>query len=150
MPHAKRKDMEREIEIVRRQGRGVLRAKDVVEYARDPETALHGEFEWDDAKAGHEYRLEQARKLIRVHVTVLREDVPPVRAYVSLRKDRKQPGGGYRSITNVMRNKKMRAALLAEAFAEMERFQEKYAVLKELAPVFTAMQKVKKPDAKVA
>jgi len=44
----------------------------------------------------------------------------------------------------------MRAALLAEAFAEMERFQEKYAVLKELAPVFTAMQKVKKPDAKVA
>ncbi len=37
----------------------------VVEAAEDEENPLHGEFEWDDQKAGHAHRLQQARCLIR-------------------------------------------------------------------------------------
>lgn len=50
---------------------GGLRPSVVVK-AAEPETSpLHSEFEWNDSKAGREYRLEQARRLIRVTVTVI-------------------------------------------------------------------------------
>lgn len=44
---------------------GKLTADSVVSKATDPSTALHEHFEWDDTAAAHEYRLEQARHLIR-------------------------------------------------------------------------------------
>ncbi len=36
----------------------------VVARATDPDSALHGEFDWDDASAAHQHRLQQARSLI--------------------------------------------------------------------------------------
>ena len=44
---------------------GTLTPNRVLEAAKDKRTALHKYFEWDDKKAGHAYRLEQARQLIR-------------------------------------------------------------------------------------
>ena len=42
----------------------------VVGVASDPNNILHAHFEWDDAKAGHAHRLQQARHLIkRVKIT---------------------------------------------------------------------------------
>lgn len=43
---------------------GVLKPEDVVNTARDPENVLHRCFIWDDKKAAHEHRLDQARELI--------------------------------------------------------------------------------------
>jgi len=45
--------------------RGELRPVDLVEEATDPDHALHDRFEWDDRRAAHEYRLDQAAQLIR-------------------------------------------------------------------------------------
>lgn len=54
---------------------GRLTADRVVSAASDPGSPLHDHFEWDDEKAGHAYRLEQARRLIRsVQVVVTIED----------------------------------------------------------------------------
>jgi hypothetical protein len=44
---------------------GQLTARLVVDQARDPEHALHSQFEWDDETAAEKYRLDQARELIR-------------------------------------------------------------------------------------
>jgi len=44
---------------------GEVTASSVLREAENPETKLHEEFEWDDTKAGHEYRLIQSRKLVR-------------------------------------------------------------------------------------
>ena len=44
---------------------GLITADGAVEAARDPTSILHREFEWDDTVAGHAYRLQQARALIR-------------------------------------------------------------------------------------
>ena len=43
---------------------GTLDPEMVVDAAGDPDHPLHGHFEWDDAKAAHQYRLGQARALI--------------------------------------------------------------------------------------
>lgn len=147
---AKRKDIQSELDLIRRNHRGLLRPRDVVEFAKNPATTLHAKFEWDDDKAGSEYRLWQARNLIEVYVTVIQPDLEPVRAYVSLQQDRKRPGGGYRAIGNVMANAKLRESLLSEALQELDRFKAKYAALKELVPVFKAMSKVAKSREKAA
>lgn len=44
---------------------GRLTAKAVVEDARNEDSPLHAEFEWNDAKAAEKFRLEQARTLIQ-------------------------------------------------------------------------------------
>jgi hypothetical protein len=57
-----------ELESLQQQS-GVLKAEDVVEWARvHSDSALHGAIEWDDAVAGHNYRLWQVRQLISIHV----------------------------------------------------------------------------------
>jgi len=45
---------------------GSLTPHNVVQAATDPDHPLHTEFEWDNTIAGHKYRLDQARRLIRV------------------------------------------------------------------------------------
>lgn len=130
-----------ELESVRKRRGGVLRPADVVDFAKDASTALHKCFEWDDEKAGHEYRLEQARRLIRCVVEVVKESIPPIRAYVSLYSDR--PGGdSYRRLDDVMRRATLRDELLATALREAQSWRERYERFSELAPIVNAIDKV--------
>lgn len=45
--------------------RGELTPTIVVEEASDPASPLHARLEWDDAKAAHAHRLDQAHRLIQ-------------------------------------------------------------------------------------
>jgi hypothetical protein len=45
---------------------GHIRASELVEAASEEENPFHSSFEWDNDVAGPEYRLHQARRLIRV------------------------------------------------------------------------------------
>ena len=132
-----------ELEMICGGAGGILRPSDVVAYAEDENTALHECFEWDDTKAGQEYRLWQARKIIKVHVTVLPNTTTPINAYVSLKTDRVGEGGGYRPIVDVMNNQQMREQLLAEALEELTYYEKKYKQLTDLAPVFEAAKKIR-------
>lgn len=125
---------------------GVLRVEAVVEAARSTESPLHTWFEWDDTKAANEYRLEQARRLIRrvlVFVEFNGSEVP-VRAFISLAKDRKEDGGGYRTTVSVMADKDLRHSALSEALDDMVRFERKYRHLSDLAGVLASMEQAKK------
>lgn len=135
-----------ELQRIQDENGGLLRPVDVVEAARPESSPLHGQFEWDDSEAGEQYRIWQARQLIRVTVELIESDDDGrfTRAFVSLTTDRNS-AGGYRAMTSVMRNTTRREQLLQDAMNEMERFQKRYAILKELAGVFAAMRKVKPP-----
>ncbi len=139
-----------ELDLVRETHGGLLRAQDVVEFASDPETALHEHFEWDDTEAGRLYREQQARQLIAVYVKSIPAHNEPIRAYVSLYVDRKRPGGGYRTIEDVMSNEELQAQLLAQAIGEYKHLEQKYRSLKALAPVFKAVNSLEKKQAKKA
>jgi hypothetical protein len=127
-----------ELELVRKRHGGILRPADVVAFARDPQTALHAEFEWDDSKAAEQYRLEQARQIIRCAVHVVDEDSPPVRAYVSLQNDR-TAGNSYRSLHDVLNEPRLREQLLAQALREAESWRLRYERLAELKPICRAI-----------
>jgi hypothetical protein len=122
---------------------GVLRAVDVVQAAKREASPLHTQFDWDDSEAAHKWRLHQARNLIRVTVEYIGEgeERTPARVFVSLTPDRNEDGGCYRATAAVMSDAKYRAQLLADARAEMERFEKKYSDLQELAEVFAAISR---------
>jgi len=133
-----------ELEKVRNRHGGILRAEDVVEFARNERTALHGQFEWDDTEAAAQFRLDQARKVIRMTLTILPGlgDDRPQQMYVSLLSDRIQPKGGYRPLADVISDEDQREQLLRQALCEMRTFRRKYEALRALRPVFKALEKV--------
>lgn len=115
----------------------LLLCSEIVEFARENESsALHGEFKWDLAEAAYESWISRARQLVRVYVEVLQPKSDPVRVWVSLLENRLQKGGGYKLATNVFVEVNQRAALLEQAWAELQRWRRKYAALQELAGIF--------------
>jgi hypothetical protein len=137
-------EIQKELERIRKRHGGVLRPVDVVETARDPENILHPRFEWDDEKAGEQYRLLQARQLIRVSVVVLDNgDDEPVKAYWSYQEERyNRAGGGYTAMVDILRDEERYALMLEEAKNELSIFRQKYKQLKELASVIGEIDKL--------
>ena len=138
-----------ELREIEKQGGGVLHPAAVVEFARDKKTALHSAFDWNDTSAAAQWRLQQARNLIRVMVQIVEDprgnEPLTVRMYTALAEDRAGDGeNGYRYTPQLMTTATGRAAVLATALAELEAFQEKFAALTELADVFAAIRKARK------
>lgn len=100
---------------------GVLRAVDVVREARHPKNPLHRSFQWDDAKAGHAFRLHQARQLIAVAVTMI-GDGKPVRIFAHVR----AAGPGYHRLDQVATTASLRQAYLQQLRDDVRALSEKY------------------------
>ncbi|MDP9090163.1 MAG: hypothetical protein M3O26_15635 [Pseudomonadota bacterium] len=132
----------RELERIREENGGFLKQEDVVEFARDPSTALHGRFTWDDTEAAQKWRLYQAGQIIRLVVNVIEDEAPPVRAFVSLTMDRIRHGPGYRAIQDVLQDEGMREQLLADAIADLTTLRVKYKALTQLSRVWNAIDEV--------
>ncbi len=145
-----------EIKAIERKNGGKVHPDDVVDFARKhKDSALHSAFEWDDSAAAQQYRLEQARRLLRVFVEVVPHVATPIRAYVSLIDDRMKAkdgdedgeqvqNGGYRHMPTLMRTVSGRAAVLKTAMWELKTFEAKYEHLAELSGVFAEIKKVRK------
>jgi hypothetical protein len=116
---------------------GLIHAEEAVEWAaKHPKSALYAHLEWDDKKAGHQYRIWQVRNVL---LSIVNEE--DVRQEVSLSIDR-ATGGGYRNLKSVMSTKELREVLLADALAELNRLKLRFSVLTELARVWEEVDKV--------
>lgn len=72
MDAATRAALHARLEKIRARNNGVLTPDDVVKDARSETSPLHPYFTWDDSEAANQYRLDQARLLIRnVRVEVM-------------------------------------------------------------------------------
>jgi hypothetical protein len=138
---SKSEEIRFELEVIAEANDGLLRAEDVVEFARDENTALHKHFQWDDTEAARQYRIIQARNIIRVVVVVTPEISEPYRVAVSMENDRYTPGGGYRLMKDVMSDEEKRTAFVAQAKRELDAWRNRYKHLKELADIFAAIDK---------
>lgn len=132
-------------ELKKLKNEGLLNPHSVIEYAENKDTALHSCFEWDNEKAGYEYRLWQARQLIvRINVKILNKnnETIMVQAYHSLEEDRNSEGG-YRFIPDILSDKERRQQLLNQAIKDFEYFEQKYKMLEELSELFKVGKKLK-------
>lgn len=124
-----------------RQRYGLVTPPVVVEDAKSDLSPLHPAFEWDDSEAAHQYRLEQARGMLRsieVVVQLTRPDPQPIRAFVVVKEGE---GQGYTSIQVAMGNPKHRAQLIADAKRELAQWRKRHGELVELGNVFAAIDK---------
>ena len=117
--------------------KGRLEPSDIVEESRSATSPLHPCFEWDDQKAATKYRESQAMLIVRSIVTVQESNEGPqqVRAFVHVEQS-------YKPISVVVNSEKQMAALLETALSELRAFKRKYETLKELSPVFDAIEEV--------
>lgn len=111
----------------------------------EPEDApLHELFEWDDAVAGKKYRLQQATCII-LNLAVEKEiEQKPkkVRAYYNVAKDEKR--GKFINVESAFSNPDTVDIILKRAYRELQAFTKKYENLTELAPVFNAIESIRK------
>jgi hypothetical protein len=120
--------------------RGIINPNRVLDWARaNPDSEISRNLEWDDTRAGHEYRLSQIRRLIQIHVV----DATGDRKTISLVQDRHELGG-YRYLAPVLGNAEMRRMALVEAFAEYKRWERRYHFFAEFKPLFDAADQVEK------
>lgn len=120
---------------------GLLSAEAVLADAKDEASPLNAAFEWDDTEAAQQYRLDQARSLMRSIKVEIRQvkTVPavPVRAYVNVRQHEQR---GYAPIATAMSDADLRQQILQRAFRELKHWHDRYKEYEELAAVFAAIE----------
>lgn len=117
-----------------------LNAQELVDESRPEDAPLHCEFEWDDSIAAEKWREEQAGALIR-HLVVrieANEQEYPTRQYFMVQKE----ANTYEPIQVILKDEDKTAMLLEQAKRELQAFKAKYAGLKELAAVISAIDSV--------
>ena len=129
-----------EVEALATRNGGTITPQQIVDFARDPNTAMHTLFVWDDTEVAKRYREVQAATFLRVRVrlTPAQQDEPVlVRAYVNLSTDR--GSSVFRPIETVLSDETMRATLLSDAKRELIAVKQKYGHLQELSHVWDAL-----------
>ena len=136
----------RELEQIAAEKKGKLCAEAVVKKATPKKSPLHEAFEWDNTEAAKQYRLDQARYLIRSIVVVMekpdQEEPTTVRAFVRISDAPKTP---YESIVTVMSDKEKRESLMELALRELGQWRARYDGFKEFAKIYAAIDQVVKP-----
>ena len=118
-----------------------ITSENVVELARNENSVIHNEFEWDDAIAGDNWRNHQARVLINNLVIEVEE--PVAREPVSIRVLHTTPDRhDYKPIEFFVKNEDEHTKLLEAAKRELQSFKTKYYLLSELKEVFEAIDKL--------
>lgn len=105
----------------------------LLDAARDPASPAHKWFEWDDAKAGEQYRLIQARYYLRsitVEYTTEQAEPMQVRAFVPVYVDGQ--GRAWKPTLEVLAVRSELDQVIEQARAEMVAFRKKYAALRRL------------------
>lgn len=115
--------------------RGVS-AEEFVGAARPESSPLHGDLEWDDSVAGHQYRLQQAREILRsimvVHVNG--ETSQPTRAFHRVVvADDATSRSAYVPASVVWEKQDYAAQVLEKARRELRNWSRRYREYEELA-----------------
>ena len=114
----------------------LIHCERIVRWAyENPLSELHRRLEWNNDRAGHKWRLTQARQLIRYHLV----DNSGHAQVISLTIDRRN-GGGYRDRVTVMNDANHMEVLRDEAYDELLRLKGKYDFFRELMPVWRAIE----------
>lgn len=136
---------------------GAIKPEHVLEAAGSADSVLHDEFEWDDGEAAREYRLQQARHLLRSAVVVYRRPdrslTQPVRAFVKLvpsiddpaldevSDDAVQPHV-YLPIRRVMEEPDLRARQVRQAYRELVSWRQRYRDVGDFAALFEQIDRL--------
>ena len=117
-----------------------LNAQNLVDASRSEDAPMHKAFEWNDAKAGEEWRKQQARVYIN-HLEIVvdseNEDVPVTRAFVQYKKDE-----NYENIITVLSDPVKSNSFFEMGMKMLKDFKKRYGEVKEFAKVIAEIDKL--------
>jgi hypothetical protein len=151
-----------------RQRDGKLTPAAVVDSARPEESVLHEDFEWRDDVAAEKYRQGQARQMVGA-VRIIREERPPVRAYVNVKVVSSMPlkatdcirevdeepeqateeeneGRCYMPLEEVLQKPDLCNQMMADARRDAQTYKQKYSALASLASIMQAIDQTFEED----
>lgn len=132
-----------ELAQIEKQTNRSLTPADVLERARTNNSALHGHFEWDNAKAAEAHRIGQAGELIRaivIDVSKSNLSTKAIRAFVSVEREGVR---SYTSTAHALSDKELRAQVVRKAWEDLEAWRQRHAELVEFARIFTAIDEAR-------
>jgi len=118
-----------------------LTPQNLVNASRCETAPMHKAFEWDDAKAGEEWRKQQARVYINhleIVVDKANEDIPVTRAWVQYEK-----GENYENIMTVLSDPVKSNSFFEMGLKMLNDFKRRYGEVKEFAKVISEIDKLK-------
>lgn len=117
----------------------MIRVEAVHEWAASHHnSALHSELQWDDAKAGYQFRLQQIRNLVRLHIV----NSEGRRETINLSIERRD-NHGYRDTQIVMQTPILRQAALRDTIRDLRSIRNRSEELfPELKKVWKSITKV--------
>lgn len=139
----KAEDAGREFEQIEAEN-GFITPQAVVDRARPEDSVMHKLFEWDDSIAAEKYRNQQAGCIIGALVVTKSENNYNKRAFVNIVQSPHAPHSKpqYIRVDRAFSDPVSKKIILDNAIAELKRFKEKYATLKELSKVFTIIEEL--------
>lgn len=136
------------LEMLRKQHQNELLPEDVVADARNDNSPLHPLFLWDDTAAAEQYRLSQARTLIRSVVAIYTSDDQPavrMRAYTRISEGETSH---YRETSHALSQKATREQVLRRAWNELRQWRDRYKDLQAFASLIPVIDEIGKKIAR--
>ncbi|KKM91083.1 hypothetical protein LCGC14_1232060 [marine sediment metagenome] len=138
--------------LLKKHGREGLSASVLLQETKKKRNPLHKYYTWDDASAGEQHRLWQARKMLAYVVAHVQFITPTgrvsseytTRALISDTKRGQRTEGHYHTLAVVMGDDALRANYLERALAELNAVRMRYSELVELAGVYREIDKLAK------
>lgn len=125
---------------------GLCAPSSLVEEAKPEDSPLHSLFTWDDTEAATNWRTHEARGVINaiaIHIQTEKGEVEaPAFVSVGRVKDNAEHGAGYRPLSVVIADRDFRAEALQTALSELNAMRRRYQALKQLDPVWEALELV--------
>ena len=134
------------LEAVRHDAGGVLYAQDVVADAAKDGSPLHPFFEWNDKRAAHAYRLEQATVLVRAIVVRRSKERPDRQRHMycaAPREAENPPGFALTAATPLpMQVQAKMPNTVEDALRDLGRWRVRYGSLPQFADAIPAIDRV--------
>ena len=107
--------------------------RELLDYAKNPETELHKCFDWNDTTAAEKWRIHQARQVCCSFVVRYETKEQEEITFRLVQHDREEMA--YKPVTTTVRNQDAYARLLTNAKAELISFKNRYQKIVELQNV---------------
>ena len=121
---------------------GYLTPQQVVDHARDKDSALHPLFEWVDSVAAEAYRREQAGAMMRalqIHYEVEPERYEVVRALQNVTRNSVRV---YVQTIRALQDVDLRRQVIDAAFKELQGWTYRYRQYRELSEIITEVDRL--------
>lgn len=134
------------LEKIKSNNDGSLYPQAVVDTASDPSHPMHDMFLWDNDLAGNEFRLDQARSILRsvriIHITKGKEVSRIAYVHVTRQVEKDRPVSYYEDTETAFKSKEYRDQVLEEALRLLRGLRMRYAELKELSTVWKVIDEL--------